>query len=131
MERVNRVNLDTLEAVLAKATPGEWKWSINGKRVQVAAVRHAAQVCAVWNTSAHPASVVADAIVVAHNALPALIAEVRELREDADRARWCEENEANVGWSSVDEVWVVHVGIWRYSRPSRSAAIDAARGVGK
>lgn len=78
----NRIDLDALEAALAKATPGEWKWSINSKRVQVAAVRHAAQVCAVWNTSAHPATAVADAIVSAHNALPALIAELRELRAE-------------------------------------------------
>lgn len=75
-----KVDLDALEAALGKATPGPWKWSINDKRVQVAAVRHAAQVCSVWNTSAHPASAVADAIVYAHNALPALIAELRELR---------------------------------------------------
>jgi len=75
-----KIDLDELEAALAKATPGPWKWSINSKRVQVAAVRHAAQVCAVWNTSAHPATAVADAIVSAHNALPALIAELRHLR---------------------------------------------------
>ena len=75
-----KVDLDALEAAHKKATPGPWKWSINDKRVQVAAVRHAAQVCSVWNTSAHPATAVAHAIVAAHNALPALIAEVRELR---------------------------------------------------
>ena len=75
-----KIDLDALEVALARATPGEWKWSINSKRVQVAAVRHAAQVCAVWNTSAHPASAVAHAIVSAHNALPALIAELRQLR---------------------------------------------------
>ena len=75
-----KVDLDALEAALAKSTPGEWKWSINDKRVQVAAVRHAAQVCAVWNTSAHPATAVANAIVATHNALPALIAELRQLR---------------------------------------------------
>ena len=39
-----KVDLDALEAALGKATPGPWKWSINDKRVQVAAVRHAAQV---------------------------------------------------------------------------------------
>ena len=71
---------EKLAALSEKATPGEWKWSISDKRVQVAAVRHAAQVCAVWNTSAHPATAVANAIVAAHNALPALIAELRELR---------------------------------------------------
>ena len=81
-----KVDLDALEAALGKATPGPWKWSINDKRVQVAAVRHAAQVCAVWNTSAHPATAVANAIVAAHNALPALIAELRELRAYCDKA---------------------------------------------
>lgn len=75
-----KIDLDALEAALEKSTPGEWRWGVNGKRVQVAAVRHAAQVCAVWNTSAHPAPAVAHAIVAAHNALPALIAELRELR---------------------------------------------------
>lgn len=55
-------------------------------------------------------------------------AEVERLREDAARNRWCEEMRADVGWSQVDERWVVNVGERRYSHPDRNAAIDAARG---
>jgi hypothetical protein len=58
-------------------------------------------------------------------------AEVERLREDADRARWCEEMRADVGWSQVDERWVVNVGERRYSHPDRNAAIDAAMKGGK
>jgi septal ring factor EnvC (AmiA/AmiB activator) len=58
-------------------------------------------------------------------------AEVERLREDAARNRWCEEMRADVGWSQVDERWVVNVGERRYSHPDRNAAIDAAMKGGK
>jgi hypothetical protein len=38
---------------------------------------------------------------------------------------------ADVGWSQVDERWVVNVGERRYSHPDRNAAIDAAMKGGK
>jgi len=93
-----RIDLDALEAALAKATPGPM-----------------------------------DCIALAHNAIPALIAELRELREDADRARWCEEMRADVRWNPVRKTWAPQW--WKdgvlnqVSHPDRSAAIDAARGV--
>lgn len=57
--------------------------------------------------------------------------ELYAAREDADRARWCEETRADVGWSQVDKRWVVNVGERRYSHADRNAAIDAAMKGGK
>ena len=45
-----KIDLDALEAAMARATPGEWKWSISDKRVQVAAVRQHAK----WWRDNHP-----------------------------------------------------------------------------
>lgn len=60
-------------------------------------------------------------------------AEVKRLREDAARNRWCEEMKADVKFSLVSTRW--HVS-WvtsgdydALSHTDRNAAIDAARGV--
>ncbi len=84
---MERVNLDALEAALAKATPGEW-------------VRRnsAISACAIDSIAENGNSKylgefygpdwVENAIFIAfaHNALPALIAEVRQLRREAEAA---------------------------------------------
>ena len=62
-----------------------------------------------------------------------LRAEVERLQEDADRARWCEENEAYVVWLSDVGMWVVSwnhdaLGADQFTGLDRNAAIDAARG---
>lgn len=49
-----------------------------------------------------------------------------ELRRDAERARWCEANRADVGWSPIDKRWVVHAHERRYSGSTRNGAIDGA-----
>ncbi len=67
-----------------------------------------------------------------YRALPALIAEVRQLRQEAERARWCEENKALVAWSDLSHwkvSWVVGGEYHAVNCPDRNAAIDAARGV--
>jgi hypothetical protein len=61
-------------------------------------------------------------------------AEVERLREDAARARWCEEKKASVFWSILAREWRVAVYDEAYnslytSKADRNAAIDAARGV--
>ena len=62
-----------------------------------------------------------------------LNAEVERLREDADRARWCQETKAQVSWSIIKKAWLVlwdsdiH-GYRQVSHADRNAAIDAARG---
>ena len=62
-----------------------------------------------------------------------LNAEVERLREHEARARWCEQMEAQVSWSMINEAWRV---LWyseacelrQTSHVDRNAAIDAARG---
>ena len=62
-----------------------------------------------------------------------LRAEVEQLREDADRALWCEGMKAEVSWSQFAQRWRV---VWysgaydlrQTSHADRNAAIDAARG---
>lgn len=74
-----------------------------------------------------------EAVAAACTNIFALIAEVRELRQEAERARWCEENKADVSWLDTSRRWsVVWVAGSKYhavSDPDRSAAIDAARSV--
>lgn len=75
------LDLDALEALLAKATPGEWSLSqpsagycsINAERTPI-----------IYTTSAGCQNAEANhiAIVAIHTAAPALIAELRELRAD-------------------------------------------------
>lgn len=131
---MERVDLGALEAALAKATPGPWR---RGSRHDYVVVHldHGYIVADEDLEDDSPERVEADtdAIISAHNALPALIAELRELREEAERARWCEENRAavwldpthwKVSWVTGREHCIVH-------HPDRSAAIDAARGGGR
>ena len=62
-------------------------------------------------------------------------AEVERLKGHEDRARWCEENYANVFWQVSGQYWFCEVpqspkAFTQYFREAtRSAAIDAARGV--
>jgi hypothetical protein len=81
MQRLTNEELDALEAALAGCPEGRWKWNYaSSGRIQVSASRHARQICAVWNSTAYPADKLANVIVDTHNALPALLAELRELR---------------------------------------------------
>jgi hypothetical protein len=74
-----RIDLDKLEAAWAASTPGKWKIGLsrNG-RWQVSA--NGMQVCWVWGTTARPAKELGAVICDTHNAIPALIAELRHLR---------------------------------------------------
>ena len=59
--------------------------------------------------------------------------ELYAAREDAARARWCEEMKAAVGWNrwtySWDVLWYDRANVFRQVwHPDRNAAIDAARG---
>jgi hypothetical protein len=81
MKRLTDNDLDALEAALAGCPEGRWKWNYaSGGRIQVSASRHARQICAVWNSTAYPADKLANVIVDTYNALPALLAELRDLR---------------------------------------------------
>ena len=59
------------------------------------------------------------------------------LQEDAERARWCEDNYANVFWSVSGQYWFCEVprspkAFTQYFREAtRNAAIDAAMRGGK
>lgn len=131
---MERVDLDALEAALAKATPGPWR---RGSRHDYVVVHlDDGYIVAdedIEDDSPERVEADTDAIISAHNALPALIAEVRQLRQEAARARWCEENKADVSWLDTSRRWSV---VWvagglfdTASDPDRSAAIDAARGA--
>ena len=61
-------------------------------------------------------------------------AEVERLREDAARARWCEENAADVVYLLHARLWMVswnhdYLGSDKSTGIDRNAAIDAARGT--
>lgn len=61
-------------------------------------------------------------------------AEVERLREDAARARWCEEHEADVLLTPFSRVWMVvwiADGFRHIEASDRNAAIDAAMKGGK
>ena len=69
-----------------------------------------------------------------YSALPALIAELRELRaeverlrEDAARARWCEENKADVVWDWRGNQWRCETAEDMWMDQDRNAAIDYVR----
>lgn len=75
-----------------------------------------------------------DMILCVHPTRQDLLDEVERLREDAARARWCEEKKASVFWSILAREWRVAVYDEAYnslytSKADRNAAIDAARGV--
>lgn len=78
-----KVDLDALEAALAEATPGEWKattysnyagWAVYAPGAGCIAER--------WYSTGQQGKIPRNDlfIALAHNALPALIAELRELR---------------------------------------------------
>lgn len=84
---MTKLDLDALEAIHAKATPGEWSYSVTPYGtcwVLDSAPAHAIACGAGYepNTLENAA-----AIVAAHNALPALIARVRELEAENERFR--------------------------------------------
>ena len=83
MERLTNNELDALEAALAKATPGEWEattysnyagWAVYAPGAGCIAER--------WYSTGQQDEIPRNDlfIAIAHNALPALLAEVRELR---------------------------------------------------
>ena len=83
MQRLTDNELDALEAALAKATPGEWKattysnyagWAVYAPGAGCIAER--------WYSTGQQDEIPRNDlfIAIAHNALPALLAEVRELR---------------------------------------------------
>ena len=121
---LKRVDLDALEAALAKASLPDTMRILSAT---ISLHPQGPDICSNDEQEAY--------FALAHNALPALIAEVRELREEAERARWCEEMKAAVRWSQCFSDWTVSwaVGAQDHavSDPDRNAAIDAARGVGK
>lgn len=76
-----KIDLDALEAALVKSTPGEWK----SRRGYIGTPNHMSYIgqmrdgAGFWGIDEMSVSN-ADFIALAHNALPALIAELRELR---------------------------------------------------
>ena len=76
-----KIDLDALEAALAKATPGPWR---RGSRDEYVVIHldHGYIVCDEdpEDDNAERVEADTDTIIAAHNALPALIAELRELR---------------------------------------------------
>jgi hypothetical protein len=131
---MEKVDLNALEAALAKATPGKWVRRSSG--ISACAIDSIAENGnSKYLGEFYGPDLVENAIFIvsAHNALPALVAELRELRQEADRARWCEQMKANVSWSDISRRWrVIWVtgGLFNLATdPDRSAAIDAARGV--
>jgi hypothetical protein len=83
MKRLTDNDLDALEAALAKATPGEWEattysnyagWAVYAPGAGCIAER--------WYSTGQQDEIPRNDlfIAIAHNALPALLAEVRELR---------------------------------------------------
>ena len=75
-DRLTDEDLDLLEGLHVAATPGPWRWRGSGVRAD------AGDVCCGAD------GIDAGTIAAAHNALPALLAEVREhrAREAAHRA---------------------------------------------
>lgn len=89
-----KVDLDALEAALGKATPGEWTVDMDGPErdespcdvviPQINRILHSTEWADPEDFERDVAN--AHAIVAAHNALPALVAELRELRAYHDKA---------------------------------------------
>lgn len=87
-----KIDLDALEAALAKSTPGEWRiWKehfsvhagiIENTPSRLRTAKNGGQICDCEDSQDSLARNRANArlICLAHNALPALIAELRELR---------------------------------------------------
>jgi hypothetical protein len=88
MERLKDNELDALEAALAKATPGEWTVDMDGPDdddspcdvviPEINRILHSTEWADPEDFDQDVAN--AEAIVAAHNALSALLAEVRDLR---------------------------------------------------
>lgn len=83
-----KVDLDALEAALGKATPGKWTVEMDGQSdddspcdviiPEINRILHSTEWADPEDFERDVAN--AEAIALAHNALPALIAELRELR---------------------------------------------------
>jgi len=83
-----KIELDALEAALAKATPGEWTLEMDGPTnddspcdviiPEINRILHSTEWADPEDFEQDVAN--AESIVAAHNALPVLIAELRELR---------------------------------------------------
>jgi len=84
MKRLTNNELDALEAALANATPGEWSVRDHSKDEGCIYIEAPDDgVATVFTDCKAPLEenfATANAIALAHNALPALLAEVRELR---------------------------------------------------
>jgi hypothetical protein len=88
MQRLTNEELDALESALAKATPGEWTVEMDGPDddespcdvviVEINRILHSTEWADPQDFEQDVAN--AEAMVAAHNALPALLAELRELR---------------------------------------------------
>lgn len=121
---MEKVNIDALEAALAKASLPD---TMRIRSATISLHPQGPDICSNDEQEAY--------FVLAHNALPALIAELRELREEAARARWCEEMRADVRWSDTSRcwrvVWVTGGDYHAVNHPDRNTAIDLARGGGR
>ena len=88
-------DLSALESLLAKATPGPWRNERTGDEETVMRIIHGrrsaggSEVCIVTTGSYNDATEAGNAALIAAavNALPALIARVRELEQERDEAR--------------------------------------------
>lgn len=92
---MTRPDLDALQALLDKATPGPWRNERTGDEETVMRIIHGrrsaggSEVCIVTTGSYNDATEAGNAALIAAavNALPALIARVRELEQERDEAR--------------------------------------------
>jgi len=81
------ITITELRALHAAAPEGLWKVGKNKKngRVQIYNAKH--QVCAVWNTTAHPAEATAKAIAEEHNAFIDILDRVERAEREREEAR--------------------------------------------
>jgi hypothetical protein len=116
MQRLTNEELNALESALAKATPGEWTVEMDGPDdddspcdvviPEINRILHSTECADPEDFDQDVAN--AEAIVAAHNALPALLAEVRDLRRLTTPEPIGERNKDGNWWL----VWVPRAEHW-------------------
>jgi hypothetical protein len=115
MKRLTDNDLDALEAALAKATPGEWEattysnyagWAVYAPGAGCIAER--------WYSTGQQDEIPRNDlfIAIAHNALPALLAEVRDLRRPTTPEPIGEKHRDGGPW----QVWEPFYERWVYAK---------------
>ena len=118
-----KVDLDALEAALAKATPGEWTVEMDGPTdedspcdviiPEINRILHSTEWADPEDFERDVAN--AEAIALAHNALPALITELRELRARTTPEPIGEKHRDGNWWMVWEPGWEGWFKVrWRY-----------------